>query len=76
MDLQIDTIKEGTKGGKVDIWDTFGLDTPGTLLGYLANIYNCLGPGKYYPKYYPTKEAKAPAYSIAPRRNIETGILI
>ncbi len=50
---------EGTKGGKVDIWDTFGLDTP--------------GPGKYYPKYFPTKDPKAPAYSIAPRRNIQSG---
>ncbi|KAJ3311717.1 T-complex protein 1 subunit epsilon [Boothiomyces sp. JEL0838] len=51
--------KETTKGkkGEQPEWDSLGKDTP--------------GPGKYYPQYIPSKEPRAPAYSISPRRQNE-----
>ena len=34
-----------------------------------------IGPGKYNPPYLPSKEPKAPAYSISPRREPEKGLI-
>ncbi|KAJ3317787.1 T-complex protein 1 subunit epsilon [Boothiomyces sp. JEL0866] len=55
--------KKGKKGEQSE-WDSPGKDTPGSLRFII-------GPGKYYPRYIPSKEPRAPAYSISPRRQTE-----
>ncbi|KAJ3306957.1 hypothetical protein HDV03_003282 [Kappamyces sp. JEL0829] len=51
--------KEGTKGGKLDIWDTFGLDTPVEHVSPGPAAYNPLSPSKI--------KKSSPAYSLTSR---------